>query len=606
MHSLGPSLTALGALAVVPLGIPARALAERLHVDGQVLRDARGGMRLLRGVNVAGDAKVPPFRPVSDPAVFDRLAESGVNVVRLLFTWEAYEAERDHYDERYLAYYAGLVEALHARGIGVIVDVHQDAFSRFTTAGCGEGFPAWAVSRAVPLHAPDNGEACASWGIQMLLDSDTRRCWDDFYEDAAGVRTKYLALLHALSKRFASHDGVLGYDVLNEPAGDEVQQLAPLLADAARVVRANDPDALLFVSPAAITSGGSDTSLPAPRFGGVVYAPHYYDALVITFHTWAGGDLSAPIGKMRARAAAWGVPLFIGEFGGPGSGSDIAAYVDAFYAELDAHFVSGAQWAFVAHPDPLAKDGWNREDFTLFDVSGAARPTHRLRAHVVRIAGEPVSFAREESPAALTLVWKHDPARGETRVFVPPAVLGGKALALSTADDVACAYERDGRHLRCTSPSAGQKRVRLSACTSAAGCVDSAAPSSMDAGVPALPEEAGLLDAQLAMVHDAAPHDAAPHYATTDSARDSAMIRGLMEAAATAMPEVGVQSLPSIDAALPTPASAQGAETQFGCSLGGPGHARNGLPWWLAGVLLCYRAAIGRALSRSRRGLWPR
>src|SRR6185436_6678274 len=98
-------------------------------------RDERDGMAVLRGLNVAGDSKVPPFRPVEDVRVFDAFASYGVNVVRLLFTWEAFEGTRGSYDESYFEYYLGVIDALHARGIRVIVDFHQDAFSRFATDG---------------------------------------------------------------------------------------------------------------------------------------------------------------------------------------------------------------------------------------------------------------------------------------------------------------------------------------------------------------------------------------------------------------------------------------------------------------------------------------
>src|SRR5688500_2695645 len=149
--------TLLGAAMAAALGVGNPVQAEDLRAEGAYFRDEAGAIVMLRGLNVAGDSKVPPFRPVDDPSLFDPFPSWGVNVARLLFTWEAFEPERGVYDESYFDHYVSLVNALEARGVWVIVDIHQDAFSRFTTDGCGEGMPAWAVSSAVTPKVPDNG-----------------------------------------------------------------------------------------------------------------------------------------------------------------------------------------------------------------------------------------------------------------------------------------------------------------------------------------------------------------------------------------------------------------------------------------------------------------
>src|SRR5439155_19490463 len=131
--------------------MPAFAWAGPLHVEGGRFTDAKGATVILRGVNIAGDSKVPPFRPVR-PEVFDALPAWGLNVARLLFTWEAYEPQPGQYDDSYLDYYRTAVEAAWARGVYVVVDFHQDGFSRWLVSGCGEGFPKWAIPPEVTPH----------------------------------------------------------------------------------------------------------------------------------------------------------------------------------------------------------------------------------------------------------------------------------------------------------------------------------------------------------------------------------------------------------------------------------------------------------------------
>jgi endoglycosylceramidase len=459
-------------------------------VDGPYFRDDKGAAVFLRGLNVAGDSKVPPFRPIDDPRMLDDFPAWGVNAVRLLFTWEAFETTRDTYDEDYLAYYERTIDALLERGAYVIVDIHQDAFSRFATAGCGEGMPEWAVSPDTEKHQPDNGANCASWGAQMIFDADTHRCWDDFYADTYGVRTRFLALLDTLASRLGKHPGVLGIDMLNEPWGDEKTQLGPLYADGAKVIRAKAPGWIVFVSPQATTSAGADTALAKPAFDNFAYAPHYYDPGVVAFHAWAGTDLKGPVGTMKAKADAWNVPLFLGEFGAPIGALRGPEYIDAFYRELDATLSSSVQWSFVGHWTDAAKDGWNIENFSIVDGEHSLRENYRVRPYPARVPGEPKFFESRGTASSLEVEvrWTHDPERGPLRIFAPASLFGGDVRA-EHDEKLACGYEAGLRHVRCSAEEEGEQSVVLRVCDDASECLTMLPedPDDGDAGIPAGP-----------------------------------------------------------------------------------------------------------------------
>ncbi|KAI9346061.1 glycoside hydrolase superfamily, partial [Zopfochytrium polystomum] len=124
-----------------------------LTVSGSSIVEASTNRSVfLHGVNLA--AKAPPFRaidtssPAAIAAALDPIAAAGYNVVRLAFTWEAYEGTQGVYDQNYLQYYVTLVRELRKRGVYTLVDFHQDGFSRFSLNGCGEGAPEWAVLAA--------------------------------------------------------------------------------------------------------------------------------------------------------------------------------------------------------------------------------------------------------------------------------------------------------------------------------------------------------------------------------------------------------------------------------------------------------------------------
>jgi len=437
---------------VVALAAGTASASSELRVVGRHFEDAGGRVVLLRGVNVAGDAKVPPFRPAL-PAVFEPLPGFGFNVVRLLFTWEAYEPEMGMPDASYLDYYEAAARAAWARGLYVIVDFHQDAFSRWSIGGCGEGFPRWAVPAGLAAAAPDNGPACADWGTRMLTDDKMKQSWDAFYAGQGGVRERYLAMVAAVAARLQAVPGVVGYDLLNEPWGDEVSQLGPLHAAAVAALRARDASAIILVSPQALTSAGSQTKLPRPGFDNFAYAPHWYDGAVLLAKKWGGASPARAFAVMTAKANEWGVPLLLGEFGAPAGTERGAEFVAALYDELDSALASGTHWVYTPGWTAERKDGWNAEDLSIVDGSGALRDNFRPRAVAQRVSGAPLAF---RGGTEVELSWQHEPARGRTELFVPA---GDWVIE---AEGAACVFETTTRVV-CESAAGGEKRLLLRA-----------------------------------------------------------------------------------------------------------------------------------------------
>src|SRR5258705_9078870 len=134
-----------------------------LRVLGDRFIDADGREVLLRGVNLGGDSKVPwpdggthrpsdfsdhrtvsfigrPFPLAEAPDHFGRLRSWGFNCLRLLTTWEAIEhAGPGLYDEAYLDYLAEVARLAGDYEFHVVVDFHQDAWSRMSGGCWGAG-----------------------------------------------------------------------------------------------------------------------------------------------------------------------------------------------------------------------------------------------------------------------------------------------------------------------------------------------------------------------------------------------------------------------------------------------------------------------------------
>ncbi|KAI9894194.1 MAG: hypothetical protein M1814_004048 [Vezdaea aestivalis] len=139
----------------------------RLRIDGDVFKDAEGREVTLRGINVAGDAKLPsspdmlshvsqgffegddvsftkrPFTVEEAHTHFARLKSWGYNTIRYIFTWEALEhAGPRQYDEEFIQHTIAVLRVAREYGFYVNMDPHQDVWSRFTG---GSGAPMWTV-----------------------------------------------------------------------------------------------------------------------------------------------------------------------------------------------------------------------------------------------------------------------------------------------------------------------------------------------------------------------------------------------------------------------------------------------------------------------------
>lgn len=432
-----------------------------LHADGNYFKDAAGRVVLLRGVNATGDAKVPPFRTLLDATKLDALPGWGLNTVRLLFTWEAFEPTRCNYDNSYLDYYEQVVNAAEARGLNVIVDFHQDAYSRYSLGGCGEGFPSWAVHSSIGLQTPKNDSSCSGWGANMIFDTSHHATWSEFHKDSEGAKTRYVAMVRAVADRMSQHRNVIGYELINEPWGTD-SELKNLFESVGAAIRERDPERILFVPPHALVSSGAPANnIPKLSFSNVVYAPHFYDPSVVTLGAWLGNSPSGPLNKMLNKSKSWNAPMLLGEYGANHSVSNVTNYIEALYTWLDANFVSGTQWNYTANWTTAKKDGWNAEDLSIVDGNGQLRPKlFKPRPYPQQTAGTPVSFKRTSK--GFTYSWNQNPALGETVFFLPSGYDSGKYINYNgTQAAISCSV--NGQKMTCLGTQAGKASVTLTA-----------------------------------------------------------------------------------------------------------------------------------------------
>ena len=420
---------------------------------------------------MAGNSKVPDFMPIDDPALLDPLQEWGMNVIRLLFTWEAYEPTPGEYNQEYLDYYSRVIDWAAQRGIYIIVDIHQDSFSRFSNNGCGEGFPEWAIGPDIPHDTPDGTEeGCKNWGVTMIFDLKMHLTWHHFWRDTYCARTAYLDMIESIAARFSDKPNVIGIDLMNEPWGIANEEILPLYEDAEVLVRSHSPTWIIFVSTHALTSAGMPTYMEKPSFNNFAYSPHFYDPLTFAFNIYLGWSLDAPFIMLKDKAIEWNAPLFLGEFGATGTCLAGLSYVDEVYKELDKVFASGVQWSYTPDWTPEFKDGWNGEDMSIIDDAGEIRSNFRVRPFARRISGEPINIKVTHksllSINSIELEWNHDPALGETEIFAPQNILfpDNSYVIEQWGDSMYCGYDETGALVHCSSETPGRKRVKVREC----------------------------------------------------------------------------------------------------------------------------------------------
>ncbi|MDY6917249.1 MAG: cellulase family glycosylhydrolase [Chloroflexota bacterium] len=435
-----------------------------LHTDGRWFKDEEGRVVILRGVNVAGNSKVPPFVPFRHGSFFDPLARWGMNVIRLVLVWEAIEPQPGQYNNGYIDAVESLVTAAGERGVYVILDMHQDMFSRYLDGGCGDGCPSWAIDPSIPQDTPVNDHTCIGW-YMGISDDRVLRAFDSFFRNVNGVQSRYVAMWAHMAKRFSAHPAVIGYDIIKEPIGDEVSQIAPFYEEVGATIRQADPDCILFIeSDIVATISAGQSQLPRLSLGNFAYAPHFYSPSMTVLDTFVPAEAETAFAAFDAKANdLGGIPLLLGEFGAPPFKACVSEYMADLYRRIDERFWSGTQWNYTPEWDPVDFDRWNKEDFSIVDDKGSPRRNFAVRACAQRVAGTPRKL--EVSSERVYFEWDNDPrVAAATILYVPvDIVFQGSAYDIVGGPSVRCEVDRQNRLLTCTTSGSGIRTVEVKA-----------------------------------------------------------------------------------------------------------------------------------------------
>jgi endoglycosylceramidase len=191
------------------------------------------------------EAAKPALQQSTAAASGDDFAEMrslGITTVRLVLDWSELEPTPGRYSSMFLDRIAQVVGWAQQQGIQVILDMHEDQYSRFilpspasstcTPSGGYDGAPRWAVFT-------DGQPSCQHFG-QSDLNPAVAEAFENFWQNRAapgpmgqspgmGLQDEYIGALAALARKFDGSPAVIGYELMNEPLPGAVRSSLPLV-----------------------------------------------------------------------------------------------------------------------------------------------------------------------------------------------------------------------------------------------------------------------------------------------------------------------------------------------------------------------------------------
>jgi endoglycosylceramidase len=550
------SAVVLAAVVAVVVSLQAEALAPApdralsfLHVGvaagpaglPQII-DEQGREVLLRGVNVDGivdyfrtDLQTPyPIDPnaysggqcpTDDTSVegvricdfdFIQMRPLGYNAIRLNLSWSLLEPQAGVVSSTYVDRIAQIVGWAHQQGVYVVLDMHQDAWSKYVFTPPGQtcppptggirgydGAPQWASVYTSP--------PCAIHGTRELnpaVQEDFQRFWTDTAgPDGTGLQEHFANAMLALAQRFAGDPTVAGYEIMNEPSPGfvappamDTSELFPFYAKVVATVTAgvSQFQQLFFIEPDITRDLTDQRAVFAPwsvysSYPNVVYAPHVYSG-VFTIDALLGNpnptifSTSQGYANAVADANALGLPLWVGEFGN--SPSDDNTRLEDQYGQQDGSGLGGAIWLWKEN----ANDVMSTQFWGIYGPpfgTGTAQPNRiriTSRAYPEAVAGSLLSMMYDDhaysfdikatSPAVSAGDLSH-----ATLVFVPAAA-SGDVVAINA--DVVVFDRGAGSREAYAFPRGGSYEVLIRAAPSAQIPTAPWTPALLMAGLAAL------------------------------------------------------------------------------------------------------------------------
>lgn len=366
--------------------VPAPNGVHVVHVGSAspYLADATGHAVLLRGVNdnaLVEYATNYPEAPSIARSDFTEMAALGFNFLRLPVSWSRIMPEPGILDRSYLDEVARVVGWARSNGIGVLVDMHEDNFSRVSDPGSeADGAPQWAdIYDGTPCTPISSTTNCSLAAFKNF--------WANTSVAGKPIQTWYLEAMTAVAKAAGATDpkgSIVGVELMNEPwpsgpSPFETQSLYPFYNRMIAGLRTAGVVTPLWFEPSLIRNVTDTAVATAARFStddDLVYAVHIYTGVFSPpFSPTASQPvMHASYDHAAQEAAVFGTPFVVDEYGSspkPAWNSWLTAQI----GQQDAYGVGSAFWLWKQRTGK-----WDNWATVLLD--GSLRST-TLRAQIL-------------------------------------------------------------------------------------------------------------------------------------------------------------------------------------------------------------------------------
>ena len=506
------------------------------HVSGMTpyIADQEGRRVLLHGAIPAGlidfwsgtDYSVtdtPPYYPI-DPAAYDgrcpanssaiatpplcqddikRMAALGFNSVRLPMSWSLLEPERGKFSEQYLDRVAQVVSWARGAGMYVILDMHQNAYSRYVGRSDPPPLPGGSlISLRYYTGAPGwatftDGLPSESYAGQREVNPAVFEATTSFWYNRAGIQGEYISTVAHVMSRFKGDSTVAGISIYNEPfpgwnlpPGFEDLLLFPFYR---RVIDAitgagdglpcptqvfmpapcgypdlgvHDVRHLVFLDSGLlreVTDFPTHLGLPVSSYPNLVLGIHAYTHVYTIDHLidqkappdkagypWGGYEQSYYWGEREARAI--GAALFVTEFGNdPGLDStELASQL----REQEIHRTGFAFWTWMEN----CGGGTNKPYGVLDGIDCSTTGPQPSSGCIRQQRAAMLARVYPEASSDPNLTYSYDPSTGyfnmrangrfgdpATVVVVPSVVTGSVTVGGAVAGEPSIAQAGEGR-----------------------------------------------------------------------------------------------------------------------------------------------------------------
>ncbi|MHB8611963.1 MAG: cellulase family glycosylhydrolase [Candidatus Dormibacteraceae bacterium] len=507
------------------------------------IADDQGRMVLLHGITPASlvdywsgsnplRSDPAPFYPI-DPAAYDgrcpsnysvigvpplchedidQMASFGFNLIRLPLSWSLLEPRRGRFSKLYLDRIAQVVGWAGAAGIHVILDMHQNAYSRYVGTSSPPPLPGGAPAQlqyysGAPAWATfTDGLPSEAYGNQRELNPAVMEADTNFWYNRDGIQDEYIATIAYLARRFKDDSTVVGYSLFNEPwpgwtlpPGFEDLLLFPFYRRAIDAIAGihdglpcpthvfmpavcgypdlgiHDLRHLFFLEPGLlreVTDFSTHLGLPVSSDPNLVLSIHAYTHIYTIDHLlglnaatypWGGFDQSYALAEREAKAI--NAAVFVSEFGNPPSMDTLLANQ---LLEQERHLVGSAFWDWKENCGGWAMfegDPCISGDTSPRRSSGCLRTSReRLLARIYPRASPDFHLSYHYDPAtgAFRLEAQGQTGDAQTVVYIPHEVTGAVGV-IGGASAPVIDINTDGGRVVSVSPAGGAFVITVAA-----------------------------------------------------------------------------------------------------------------------------------------------